>query len=69
MSAAPHGMDWRLLAAVFGVLGLGVSGLHGLQRVADVPDWVNGALIGGFGFMLLGIRNLLSRRGGAPDTE
>jgi hypothetical protein len=54
--------DWRFMVACFLVLGVGVSALHGLKRVIELPPWAVALALGSFGFVLLGIHKWLARR-------
>jgi hypothetical protein len=62
---APPRTDWRFMIACFLVLGGGVSALHGLKRVMDVPQWAVAVALGSFGFVLLGVHKWLARRDAA----
>jgi hypothetical protein len=54
-------MHWRFLAACFVVLGGGVSLLHALKRVADLPDWAVACSIAGFSVILLVIQRIAAQ--------
>lgn len=57
-------MHWPLLLGIFAILGIGVSSLHLVRLVVDLPGWAAGLLLGSSAFLVLAWKRHLDRRDG-----
>jgi len=64
MTGRSPAMHWPLLLGIFAILGIGVSTLHLVRRMIDLPGWTSGLLLGSFAFLVLAWKRHLDRRDG-----